>query len=108
MLKDRPYLREILLKRDKIENYEEYPYCIPAVRELDQLEFHQDITFIIGENGCGKSTLLQAIAVAWGFNPEGGSINFRFSTRASHSQLHKRIVPRTVAVESRRGSRDVW
>jgi predicted ATPase len=91
MVKERPYLREISLKRDQIASYETYPFCIPAVRKLDTLEFHRDITFIIGENGCGKSTLLEAIAVAWGFNPEGGSINFRFSTRASHSDLYKYI-----------------
>jgi predicted ATPase len=91
MVKERPYLREVALKRDQIEDYQKYPFRIPAVRELHELEFHQDITFIIGENGCGKSTLLEAIAVAWGFNPEGGSINFRFSTRGSHSDLHKYI-----------------
>jgi len=52
----------------------------PAVRELRGLEFHPDVTFIIGENGCGKSTLLEAIAAAWGFNPEGGTVNFRTPT----------------------------
>ena len=64
---------------------------VPAVRELRGLEFHPDVTFIIGENGCGKSTLLEAIAAAWGFNPEGGTVNFRFSTRASHSELHTHL-----------------
>lgn len=64
---------------------------MPAVRALNTLHFHQDVTFIVGENGCGKSTLLEAIAIAWGFNPEGGTINFRFSTRASHSDLHKHV-----------------
>jgi predicted ATPase len=85
----RPYLREVSLKREKVPNYQDYPFCIPAIRELDALEFHQDVTFIVGENGCGKSTLLEAIATAWGFNPEGGTINFRFSTRSSHSELHR-------------------
>jgi predicted ATPase len=91
MLRDRPFLREIALKREAIASFDGYPFNIPAVRELNELEFHPEITFIIGENGCGKSTLLEAIAVAWGFNPEGGSINFRFSTRASHSDLYKYI-----------------
>lgn len=88
MLKDRPYLQGVSLKRDEVESYDPYPYSIPAVRELYGLEFHRDVTFIVGENGCGKSTLLEAIAVAWGFNAEGGSKNFRFSTRTSHSSLH--------------------
>jgi len=84
----RPFLREVSLKRDDVVSYEAYPFCIPAVRELYRLEFHPDVTFIVGENGCGKSTLLEAISVAWGFNPEGGTVNFHFSTRGSHSDLH--------------------
>jgi predicted ATPase len=87
----RPYLREVSLKRDEAASYDLYPFCIPAVRELHRLEFHRDVTFIVGENGSGKSTLLEAIAVAWGFNPEGGSINFHFSTRVSHSELHEHL-----------------
>ncbi|HEX2219119.1 MAG TPA: AAA family ATPase [Gemmatimonadales bacterium] len=47
------------------------------------------VTFLVGENGTGKSTLLEAVAVACGFNAEGGSRNFRFSTRPSHSNLHE-------------------
>lgn len=91
MLKDRPYLVEVSLKREQVPSYDPYPYCIPAVRELYGLEFHPDVTFIVGENGSGKSTLLEAIAVAWGFNAEGGSKNSRFSTRASHSDLHDNL-----------------
>ncbi|GEL24611.1 hypothetical protein PSU4_35650 [Pseudonocardia sulfidoxydans NBRC 16205] len=45
------------------------------------------MTFLVGENGSGKSTLVEAIAVAAGFNAEGGSRSFRFSTRASESTL---------------------
>lgn len=87
----RPYIREVSLKRDRVASFDAYPFCIPAVRELSCLEFHPDVTFIVGENGCGKSTLLEAIAVAWGFNPEGGTINFRFNTRVSHSNLHSHL-----------------
>ena len=87
----RPYLRSVSLKREGVPNYDGYPFCIPAVRELHDLRFHSDVTFIVGENGCGKSTLLEGIATAWGFNPEGGTVNFQFSTRASHSELHKHL-----------------
>jgi predicted ATPase len=83
------YLREVSLKRDEVPSFEAYPFSVPAARELLDLEFHADVTFIVGENGCGKSTLLEAIAIAWGFNAEGGTLNFRFSTRASHSELHR-------------------
>ena len=88
---ERPYLREIQLKRDQIANFDVYPFCIPAVKELDFLEFHPDVTFFVGENGSGKSTLLEAVAVAQGFNPEGGTKNSSFSTRETHSHLHHQL-----------------
>jgi predicted ATPase len=88
MLAPMPYLREISLKRDKVLDETKYPFTIPAVRHLDRLSFDPDVTFLIGENGTGKSTLLEAISVALGFNAEGGTKNFSFSTRASHSELH--------------------
>jgi predicted ATPase len=54
---------------------------------ITTLPFHPKVTFLVGENGSGKSTLLEAIAVACRLNPEGGSRNFNFATRASHSPL---------------------
>jgi predicted ATPase len=83
------YLIEIGLKQDKIPSLDRYPFSLPAIRYLDKLELHPKATFIVGENGSGKSTLLEAIAIAWGFNPEGGTKNFNFQTRASHSALHE-------------------
>ena len=82
------YVISLSLKRAKIPSFAEYPYCLPVVRNLTSLEFHPKVTFIVGENGTGKSTLLEAIAVASGFNAEGGSKNFNFTTRSSHSPLH--------------------
>ena len=84
----KPYLREISLKHDRIADPTKYPFTIPAVRHLDVLKFDPDVTFLVGENGTGKSTLLEAVSVALGFNAEGGTRNFNFSTRASHSELH--------------------
>jgi predicted ATPase len=84
----KPYLREIYLKRDKILNTNEYPFSIPAIAHLERISFDPNVTFFVGENGTGKSTLLEAIAVALGFNAEGGSRNFTFATRSSHSSLH--------------------
>jgi predicted ATPase len=49
------------------------------------------VTFIVGENGSGKSTLLEAFAILAGLNPEGGSRNFNFATRATHSDLHDKL-----------------
>ena len=83
------YASRVTLQRDKIASFERYPFSLPAIRSLDHLDLHQKITFFVGENGSGKSTLLEAIAVSLGFNAEGGSKNFRFSTRRSHSELHE-------------------
>jgi predicted ATPase len=84
-----PYVRAVKLRRDKIASFDQYPFSLPIVRCLDTLELHPAVTFLVGENGSGKSTLLEAVAVAWGFNPEGGTKNFRFQTRGSHSALHE-------------------
>ena len=86
-----PFISAILLKRDSVVSFEEYPFCIPAIRNLRELRIPSPVTFLVGENGTGKSTLLEALAVASGFNAEGGSKNFRFSTRPSHSGLHDHI-----------------
>jgi predicted ATPase len=75
------YLLDASLKRDQVDSFDEYLFCIPAFRNLETLKLHPAVTFFIGENGSGKSTLLEAIAVASGFNPEGGTKNFGFSTR---------------------------
>lgn len=85
------YVRHVSLKRESIDSFDRYPFSLPSVRSLDTLELHPKITFLVGENGSGKSTLLEAIAVSLGFNPEGGTRNFRFGTRASHSVLNEYI-----------------
>lgn len=64
---------------------------LPAIAGLHEIEFHPKATYIIGENGSGKSTLIEALAVAWGFNPEGGTRNHTISTRPSHSSLHRHL-----------------
>ena len=64
---------------------------IEALHGLEHLEFHHPVTFFTGENGSGKSTLLEAIAIAYGFNPEGGTKNYNFSTFDSHSELHRAV-----------------
>ena len=69
---------------------------LPAVKHLyrsKELEFKNPVTFFVGENGSGKSTLLEAIAVSAGFNAEGGSRDFVFSTRRTHSDLCDLITP---------------
>jgi predicted ATPase len=74
------------------ERRDGYPWELPAVLAIaDGLPLHPCVTYLVGENGSGKSTLLEAIAVAAGMNAEGGSSNFAFSTRASHSALGEEL-----------------
>ncbi len=64
---------------------------IEALKDLKTLNFNSNVTFFVGENGSGKSTLLEAMAIASGFNPEGGTKNYSFSTYDSHSELYDAI-----------------
>jgi len=85
------FVIDMTLRREIVPDLDSYPFNLPAIRHLKVLTFHPAVTFIVGENGSGKSTLLEAMAVALGFNAEGGSRNFNFGTRPSHSVLHEYI-----------------
>ena len=82
-------LRQLDLLRERVTDWKSYPFAIPAIASLHTLAFHPAVTFLVGENGSGKSTLIEAIAVAAGFNPEGGSKNFTTATRPSESSLRQ-------------------
>lgn len=82
------YVKRIRLREEP--NKYSYLHKIPAIRHLIQtkiMDFNAPVTFFVGENGTGKSTFLEAIAVSMGFNAEGGSRDFSFSTRDTHSEL---------------------
>lgn len=89
MLPAKPYLQSVCIRPDAEVDYVTYPYNIPAVREMGRLEFHPDVTFLVGENGSGKSTLLEAIAVALGYSPQGGTRDFAVGGPESVSPLHE-------------------
>ena len=87
---DRKYISSVMLNKPLDDN--SYLSYLPAVKYLAEnreIPFTKDVTFFVGENGTGKSTLLEAIAVAYGFNAEGGTKNFNFSTNKTHSDLYK-------------------
>jgi predicted ATPase len=85
------YVHSMELLRGDDWDGAEYPYSLPAVRGWDKLLFHPRVTFFVGENGAGKSTLIEAIATAYGLNPEGGSRDHRYSTQTTHSALHTHV-----------------
>jgi predicted ATPase len=65
-----------------------HPWELPVVAALrEPLALDPAVTFLVGENGSGKSTLIEALAVAVGLNPEGGTSNFGFATRAEEHPL---------------------
>lgn len=86
VLMNNQFIQGILFDWDKIDN-SSYLRNIEAFQGIERLEFSNAISFFVGENGSGKSTLLEAIAVAHGFNPEGGTKNYSFSTHDTHSEL---------------------
>ena len=81
------FIRSVAIRWDQI-GPDSYLRGIPALAGLEELRLTKPVTFWVGENGSGKSTLLEAVAIACGFNPEGGTFNYAFSTRDSHSELH--------------------
>lgn len=91
MISARPYIKSVFFKEELSKIRKVYPYDIPAIQHCEDIRFHPDVTFFIGENGSGKSTLLEAIAVAYGFNPEGGTKTAQFEIHNTHSDLHREI-----------------
>jgi len=84
------FIRSIEIDWDAVPK-DSYLRGILALTRLDSLEFTHDVTIFAGENGTGKSTLLEAIAVAAGFNREGGTLNFMHSSYDDVSELHEAI-----------------
>lgn len=84
---NRQFIQGLSIDWSKIDSHS-YLREIEAINQLEEVVFEKPITFFVGENGSGKSTLLEALAVSYGFNPEGGTKNYSFSTYDSHSSLH--------------------
>ena len=80
------FIQRVIFDWNRIDN-DSYLKEIEAFKGIEKLDFNKPITFFVGENGSGKSTLLEALAVAHGFNPEGGTKNYAFSTHDTHSEL---------------------
>ena len=90
MQREELFIREASIDWDRIPP-DSYLRDIPALKGLDRLTFDSGVTFFAGENGAGKSTLLEALAVAGGYNPEGGTRNYHFSTYQDVSELSQAV-----------------
>jgi len=84
------FIQRLTIDWDAVDG-DSYLREIEAIKDMKELVFDNPVTFFVGENGSGKSTLLEALAIEYGFNPEGGTINYSFSTYDSHSKLHEAI-----------------
>jgi predicted ATPase len=81
------FLKRITLERDNIPSFNKYPFSIPSIKNLHQLDLKNNVIFFVGENGSGKSTLLEAIANKCEFNTAGGGRNNNYDVHASESAL---------------------
>lgn len=94
IIKEKPYLQTIIYQKEIIDAglMEDHPYNLPVLKNFKRLDFHEDVTFLVGENGTGKSTLIEAIALGLGFSAEGGTKNFNLTTtEKSASPLHRAL-----------------
>lgn len=87
-LDNKLFVEKISLDREKIDNWDVYPFNIDIIKNFREMTLNKSVTFLVGENGIGKSTFLEALAISLGLNPEGGSQNFDFKTRDTHSNLY--------------------
>ena len=82
------FVKGIKLKRDAVKNFNVYPFNIPIIKNLNEVIFNKNVTFLVGENGSGKSTIIEALAVCLKLSPEGGSAYLNFESFNSTSELH--------------------
>lgn len=85
------YLKSLDIKKREIPK-DDYIQNLPLIKNWKKLDFKRPITMLVGENGLGKSTLIEAVAMGWGFNAQGGSINFNFKNRQTESDLNRYII----------------
>lgn len=97
-------LKTLTLRRDRVENWETYPFTVPVIRQLDELVFRSRICFFAGENGTGKSTLLEAIAIHYGFGREGGNRSFLNDTTQSNHSVDPLVKALRLSFDKRTGA----
>jgi predicted ATPase len=92
------------LLRDRVQDWDTYPFCVPAIRAFEQLTLRSRVCFFAGENGTGKSTLLEAIAAHYGFGREGGNRNFANDSTASNHSMDQLVKALRLAFDVRTGA----
>ncbi len=90
---DGPLLDKIKIRFAPETNFNEYPFSVPLVRNLTEIEFPTNVTFFVGENGTGKSTILETIAHMAGFGAEGRNKNINFKTSQEMTYTEHNTLP---------------
>jgi len=97
-------LKGITLMPDRVSNWHDYPFSVPAIASLREITVRKPILFFVGENGSGKSTLLEAIAIHYGFGGEGGNRNLRAETTESVRAVEPLVHALRVGFSKRTGA----
>jgi predicted ATPase len=97
-------LKRITLLRDRVDDWDSYPFSVPTIRQFDELNFSSRICFFTGENGTGKSTLLEAIAIHYGFGREGGTRSFALDTTESNHSVEALVRALRLSFDIRTGA----
>lgn len=97
-----PQLSGLRLRRPEGDEATRFPFSVPALRELEELEFSQPVTLFIGENGTGKSTLLESLALAAGL-PAVGSASLERDPSLQAQRRMARSLALTWRARSHRG-----
>jgi predicted ATPase len=97
-------LKKIALLRERVEDWTAYPFSVPAIATLPEINLHSRIVFFAGENGSGKSTLLEAIAGHYGFGPEGGNRNIHDDTTEHNHSTDALIRALRLSFDKRTGA----
>jgi predicted ATPase len=97
-------LKKISLLRDRVAHWQSYPFSVPSIRSLEEIDIHSRVCFFVGENGSGKSTLLEALAVHYGFGREGGTRNFYNDSTASNHSIDALVHALRLSFDRRTGA----
>ncbi len=96
-------LKKISLLKDRVESWQEYPFNVPAIQSLEEIDVRSRLVFFVGENGSGKSTLIEAIAAHYGFGYEGGNRNYSSATTDSVRAVDPLVKALRIAFTTRTG-----
>ena len=86
-MRSQRYIDELVFLRERVTDWNEYPYNVPCIRKFENIRFTNPVTFLLGDNGTGKTTILESIALLAGLGIEGGSHRHGWTSKERESKL---------------------